>query len=277
MRFLHFILSHSVFIACCAAALCFQTNILLKIPHNPLIYGFIFFSTLCSYNFYWLLSKFYFNRRKGIFPFLKKEISLFTILVFSGAATFYCLRNADHLITSAAVGFFLTLLYSLPLWPFSFSKKIQKVGFFKTILLAFTWAFATTAVPASALTQVDWISLGCLLIARFFFMLLLCIIFDQRDVYSDKIRGLHSLATDLKSTQLNIIIHLAFACYFISGLLLRYYFHDTAQLIAFTVTGIIVWLTYRLSLKPQPYVFYYFIVDGLMILSALGTYFAELF
>ena len=277
MRFLHFILSHSVFIACCAAGLCYQTNVLLSIPHNPNVYGFIFFSTLCSYNFYWLLSKFYFSRRSPLFPFLKKEASLLAVFIFSAAGTLYFLLMAKGLFPGAAVGAILTMIYALPLLPFRFSKRMQKAGFLKTVLLAFTWAYVTTAIPASVLPDLRWLSFVTLFSARFFFMLLLCIIFDQRDESADKIRGLHSLATDLNRGQLNIIIHIVFASYFISGLFLRYYFHDTAQLIAFTATGILVWLIYRRSLKPQPYIFYYFIADGLMIISALGTYLADQF
>ncbi len=139
MRFLHFILSHSVFIACCAAGLCYQTNVLLGIPHSLNVYGFIFFSTLCSYNFYWLLSKFYFARRAKLFSFLKKQFSLVAVFTFSALGTLFFLLLSEGLFLSAAVAATLTLIYSLPLWPFSFSKRMQKAGFLKTTLLAFTY------------------------------------------------------------------------------------------------------------------------------------------
>jgi len=43
MRWLQFILSHSIFISICAAALCYQTFELLHIPFNYFIYGLVFY------------------------------------------------------------------------------------------------------------------------------------------------------------------------------------------------------------------------------------------
>lgn len=277
MRFLHFILSHSVFIACCAAGLCYQTNVLLNLPHNPDVYGLIFFSTLCSYNFYWLLSKFYFFRREGIISFCKKQFSFMLMFAFSAAGTLFFLMRSEHLYIFILAGMILTLIYTLPLWPFGFSKNLQKNGFLKTVLLAFTWAYVTTVIPAAILVNSVWVPLIVLFCARFFFMLLLCIIFDMRDAAIDKLHGLHSLATDVSKRKLQIIIYFVFAFYIISGLFVRSYFHDSAQMVAFVLTGIVVWIVYRHSVKPRKYIFYYFLVDGLMLISALGTCIASQF
>ena len=270
MRFLHFILSHSFFIACCAAGLCYQTNALLHIPQNVDIYGLIFFSTLCGYNFYWLLSKFYFSDRKLNGTFLRKHLTFFSVFFTATAGTLYFFLKLQPLLPFIACAVLLTLLYSLPLWPFSFSKRLQKAGFFKTTLLSLTWAFITTALP-SAGHQMAVMPLAALFFARFFFMLMLCIIFDMRDVSVDKLHGLHSLATDLSKKKLSITIGVVMVFYLISGLFVRYYFHDDGQLIAFGITGLIVWLVYKRSLKPQGYIFYYFLVDGLMLVSAGAT------
>ena len=146
MRFLRFILSHSIFIACCAAALCLQTNILLHISNNTDIFCFVFFSTLCSYNFYWLLSKFYFSERKFDTLFFKKNINFFLLFFIATAGTLFFLTNlkSGYIYVIGAVA--LTLLYSLPLWPFAFFKKLQKAGFLKTILLSFLFSFQHFAV-----------------------------------------------------------------------------------------------------------------------------------
>jgi hypothetical protein len=34
-------------------------------------------------------------------------------------------------------------------------------------------------------------------------------------------------------------------------------------------------VVYKLSLKPKGYIFYYFLVDGLMLLSAAASYFVR--
>ena len=74
MKWLHFILSHSIFIAVCAVALAFQTAQLRHFTNSVFVYGFIFFATLCSYNFYWILSRFSFAENVTITGLLKKEL-----------------------------------------------------------------------------------------------------------------------------------------------------------------------------------------------------------
>lgn len=276
MRFLHFILSHSIFISLCAAALCFQTNVLLHLPHDINVYGFIFFSTLCGYNFYWLLSKFYFSQRTLNVSFFERHISFVLIFLIAAAGTAFFVWPLQHIWKYVAGGMVLTLLYSLPLWPFRFSSHLQKAGFFKTTLLSFTWAYVTTIIPVASVGALELYPVFVLLAGRFCFMLLLCIIFDMRDISVDKMNGLHSLATDMSRRRLSLMIGIVFILYIIAGSFIRQYFHDTAQEISFVVTGAVIWFVYRLSLKKRGYVFYYFLVDGLMLVSAAGTYFAEM-
>jgi 4-hydroxybenzoate polyprenyltransferase len=279
MRALHFILSHSIFIACCAVALCFQTNILLHIPHNINLYGFIFFSTLCSYNFYWLLSKFYFSKRKFFVSFLKKERSFFLIFFFSALTTCYFVWQLLSLLIFIAIAVLFTLLYSLPLWPFSFTKNLQHAGFIKTILLSITWAYVTIFLPVFDATNPNFeksLSVLFLFANRFFFMLLLCILFDTRDISVDKINGLHSLATDVSIKKLQIILAAAFGFYIFFALLFCFYYANTAQAIAFVFTGIIFWKLYISSKKNNDYIFYYFGVDGLMLLTAIFCFIASM-
>lgn len=277
MRFLQFILSHSIFIALCALGLCYQTGLILHTKNNINLYGFVFFSTICSYNFYWLLSKFYFTKKVFNTGFLKEQLSFVVLFIIALVCTVYFLNNLFFLIPHVLVGISLTLLYSLPLWPFRFAKKLKKLGFFKTVLLAFTWAYITTILPAVNLLTTNAVLVWVLLAARFCFMLLLCVIFDKRDITVDKSHGLHSLATDTLPKTLNRIIYVVFISYFIMGLFLRYHFNDKPQMFAFLITGGFVWWVYTLSFKKQGYFFYYFLVDGLMLVSATGSFVATFF
>ena len=277
MRFLHFILSHSIFIAFCALGLCYQTALVLHTQNNYNLYGFIFFSTICSYNFYWLLSKFYFTDRRIHLAFIKAHFSFLLLFIISFLGAIFFLFQVSYLIPYVLVGVGLTLLYSLPLWPFPFAKKLQKIGFFKTVLLAFTWSYITTILPSVSLLQNSFVPVIVLFLARFCFMLLLCIIFDKRDISVDKSHGLHSLATDTPDKILNSIIYAVFILYLMMGLLLRYHFNDKPQMFAFLITGGFVWWVYTLSLKKQGYLFYYFLVDGLMLVSATLTLIAGFF
>ncbi len=107
-------------------------------------------------------------------------------------------------------------------------------------------------------------------------MLMLCIIFDSRDIHVDKMHALRSLATDVSSRTLQIMMAIIFSLYLLTGFFLRCYFDNREQEIAFLITGLATLTVYRLSLKKQGYFFYYFIVDGLMLFSALATFVASI-
>jgi 4-hydroxybenzoate polyprenyltransferase len=272
MRVFHFILSHSIFIAICAVALCFQTNILLNIPHNNYIYLLVFFATVCSYNFYWLLSKFYFSARVINFSFVKANSSFCLLFIVSAFAAFLLFWQLQFLYWYIIISVFLTLLYASPLLPFKVLQPLQRLGFLKTILLSFAWAFTTTFLPAASILSSSMVAVVLLFLLRFFFMLLLCIIFDRRDVALDKMKGLHSLATDISERKLFLTFLLVYIFNIATAMIFCYYFADMLQAAGFVITGLLCWIAYRKSNKKQGYVFYYFVVDGLMLVTSVFSF-----
>ncbi len=277
MRWLHFILSHSIFISFCALALCFQTILLLHFTAEAPLYYFIFFATLSSYNFYWLISKYSFSRIKPLQNFLIKNLSYTFIFLLAGLGMAVSIYFMPYAYGYVLIAIALTFLYSLPLWPIKMSGWVRKAGFLKTGLLAFTWAYVTVIIPAIPVLSLEFWPVITLFVARFLFMLMLCLIFDMRDMTVDKIHGLHSLATDLSRRNLNKLMLIAFLLYVGAGFFLRMYFKDNAQVFAFAVTALMIWGVYRMSLKKHGYFFYYFLVDGLMLLSAGATFIATKF
>ena len=275
MKWLHFILSHSIFIAFCAVALCFQTSLLLNISLSYHLYLFVFCSTVCSYNFYWLLSGYSFAGM-SLYPFLKKNYSNWVVFTIAGVGLLFSLSGIIHLWQVIGAGFFLTLLYAVPLLPFKISVIARRAGLLKTLLLAFTWAFITVYLPYQFSPTGNLFTLVLLFNNRFLFMLMLCIIFDARDTKVDKIRGLQSLTTIMSARTVQYIMLAIFAAFIINGIVLRIYYHEFMQVIALLVTGVITAVVYFFSLKKQGYFFYYFLVDGLMLFSALASYVASI-
>jgi 4-hydroxybenzoate polyprenyltransferase len=277
MRLLYFFLSHSIFIAFCAVGLSYQTMFLLHIEANFNVLGFIFFSTLCSYNFYWLLSNFYFSKKSSFFLFLKNKISFISIFLIGSFGVMYFMLHLKNTLPYILVAVLLTLLYTLPLWPFNSFKRLQKVGFFKTILLSFTWTYVTTILPAINLLYTHTLAITVLFTLHFFFMMLLCILFDLRDISIDKIHGLHSLATDMAPKKMNGLLIVIYTLYIVTALCFCFTFGNLTLAFAFIFMGMVLWIVYVLSLSKRGYVFYYFLVDGLMLLSALSIYIANRF
>ena len=276
MKWLHFILSHSVFIALCAVAIAFQTVLLLHLQADIFLYGFIFFATMCSYNFYWLLSKYSLAGNFSLAFFLRKEVIEIGLLVFAAAGMFFCFFSSGLQVNNVWPAIFFTILYALPLLPFRFLRFARKAGVLKTTLLAFTWTYVTAFIPLQKslllLTDAELF----IITRRFLFMLMLCIIFDSRDIAVDKIRGLHSLATDLSPKVLRYLIIVIFIILFATNFLFHYFGVTIAQTIALQVSTIVLLIAYYYSTKKQGYLFYYFFIDGLMLFSALATYIASI-
>ncbi len=138
MKWLHFILSHSIFVAVCAVALSFQSALLLQLDVNPYVYGFVFFATICSYNFYWIISKLSFANKTDFPGLLKKEATGFIVLVIAAIGLLYCWYYSLIPLHFVIIAICLTVIYSIPLLPFAFLRFTRRAGVLKTILLAFT-------------------------------------------------------------------------------------------------------------------------------------------
>lgn len=275
MRLLYFIVSHSLFIAICAVALCFQTALLLQFTLSSWFYSFIFCSTICSYNFYWLLSGWAFSNY-SIVKYLLRHISNTVVLLVAAGGLVLSLYNVTSILPVIVISIALTILYAVPLLPFKWLLFTRKAGLLKTILLAFTWAFITVYMPYVFAQANNTPALLLLFCIRFVFMLLLCIMFDARDTEVDKIKGLQSLTTMLSHAAVKMIMMVLFMLYLLMGLVYRLYFKETSQIAPLLATGAAVAVTYYFSLKKQGYLFYYFIIDGLMLFSAAATFIAAI-
>ncbi len=273
-RLFHFILSHSIFIAICAAALSFQTGQLIGIAVDGFLLGFIFFAVLVGYNGYWLVSRYSFSGTHTIHTLIEAGRYSFILLVLAFGGMLFCFTQLEWVFSNLVLSGILFALYLLPILPFKELEWIRRIGFMKTVLLAFTWAILTTLVPL----QVPIWSMGSLasliFIGRFFFMLLLCIIFDKRDAAVDKIRGLQSLATAFNPIVLHFLIAFIFLGYCSIHYFIKGYGVGNAQVISLEVIGLVTLLVYVFSLQKRGYFFYYFGVDGLMFFSALLTWLA---
>lgn len=272
MRWLHVILTHSIFISLCATALCAQTALLLHMSPPLAIYAFVFFSTICGYNFYWLLSKYSLGNNASAAAFAGKNASYLMLFFLSGLAVLCCLYFLSGMVWYVLVSVLLTLLYSLHLGPFPWLAPMDKwprLGMMKTVLLAFTWAYVTVVLPAYPMLFVQTKSVLLLLLVRFLYVGMLCIIFDKRDVLIDRMYGLRSLATELSLSALKKIMGVSFVTYLLAVLWFYQHGLELGQAIGLWVSGFLVGWVYMLSLTRQrSYMFYYFLVDGLMLFTA---------
>jgi hypothetical protein len=273
-RLFQFILSRSIFIAFCAAALSFQTGQLMGIAVSGYLLSFIFFGVLAGYNAYWLISRYSFSSNHSLRSLFATTPYSFLVLISAFLGMLFCFNQFYWIWSNMLIAGILFVSYLLPILPFKQLEWIRRIGFLKTVLLAFTWAIITTLIPL----QVPIWAMGALailvFIGRFLFMLLLCIIFDKRDAGVDKIRGLQSLATVFRPMILHFLIAFIFIGYIGISYFMKGYGVKTDQVIALTMIGLVTLIMYIVSMQKKGYLFYYFGVDGLMFFSAFLTWLA---
>ena len=274
MKWLQFILSHSIFIAFCAVAMCFQTAALLQLQTDYWLTGFVFFATLFSYNSYWLFSKKIFGSVFYQQIFFKKERFKIALLAIYLTGLITCYFQTSLTVNLVWPALLLNILYIVPLLPYKALRFTRRLGVLKTILLAFTWMFVTGFLPMqqSALSLTNFEAV--LLLNRFLFMLLLCVVFDNRDVAVDKIKGLHNIATGLKPASVKFLVVMLFILLAGSVYMLQYLGLNLEQAFALLISAIATGYIFYLSLQKRSYFFYYFFVDGMMLFSAIATYIA---
>jgi 4-hydroxybenzoate polyprenyltransferase len=104
---------------------------------------------------------------------------------------------------------------------------------------------------------------------RFYLIYPICILFDYRDREEDKKAGIRSMITQFDETGVDIVFWGSMIAFFITGILMYFQGVPIIYTLALMVPGIIVAILYEPSKRNFSDYFYYFILDGLMMLSAL--------
>ena len=248
----------------------YQTSQLL-LHANPSVYllGFVFFSTICSYNFHWYLTtSSVASSQRTLWAQEHKGWHLF--LYFTGLAGsiiyFFFIRQYWIAI---AFGAFVTFLYSAPKIPQAFFKELKKIAIGKTIFLSFVWMYVTTVLPV--IVSGEYWRPGFILFAlsRLFLIYALCILFDYRDREDDKNDGIKSMITYFSEKGINTLFMLCLLFFTIATIGLYRYQQSLITIIILLLPGIIVALIYPYAKKNFSDYLYYFVLDGLMMFSGL--------
>jgi len=247
-----------------------QSGYLLNLSITRDYYCFVFFATLCSYNFHWYLtphSKTSVERTQWSHNHKNAHILLYFIGVVGSVIFFYKLRLHWFALFFATL---LTFLYSAPKIPLPFFRFFKQVAIGKTIFLAAVWTYVTAVLPVFIAGYhyfthaMKWFSAS-----RFFLIYAICLLFDYRDRAEDKADGIKTFVNYFDETIVNrlyissIIAYFIFtACQLFSGISL------TAVMTLY-IPGVILVMIYPKAKTSNSDYLYYFILDGLMMLSAL--------
>ena len=265
-----FFIFSSLYIALCAVLMTYQTfHLLENFPININLILFIFFSTICSYNFHWYLTPFSATSSQRVL-WTQKNKTLHIVLYFTGLAgsIFYFYLEKEHWI-AICFGAVFTFLYSAPKLPQTFFKDLKKIAVGKTLFLAFVWTYVTTILPL-IVANVAWRNdFTLFILSRFFLIYAICILFDYRDREDDKRDNIMSMITYLNEKGIDILFAVSITFFATTTIWLHWYSYSWFSIAIILSPGIIVALLYNYAKKNFSDYLYYFILDGLMMLSAL--------
>ncbi|HEX3080269.1 MAG TPA: hypothetical protein VHQ04_07385, partial [Puia sp.] len=266
-----YFLFSSFYMSLCAVLMTWQSGYLLHLNIPADYYWFVFFATLCSYNFHWYLTPVGHTasyRSAWSIEHKSMHLLLYFIGVVGSLVFFYKLREHWFALFFAA---FLTFLYSAPKIPLPYFRFLKQVAIGKTIFLTTVWTYVTAILPVfvSGLLhhynhEMKWFAAS-----RFFLIYAICIVFDYRDRADDKLEGIRTMVNYFDETGVNRLFIFSIIAFFIFTTILLFSGMSSMTVLILMIPGIILFSIYNKAKYSVSDYLYYFVLDGLMMLSAL--------
>lgn len=262
-----FFVFSSLFVAICAVLMTYQTCFLFDLPFSFALAGFVFSGSVCSYNFHWYLTPPHMEQssEKLAWNISNKTVHLILFIAGVVGSAVFAFLLIEHWFWLSITAF-ATFLYSAPKISYPFFSYLKKLAFGKTVFLAFAWMHVTALLPMVFHSPQLFEAHIWFVVNRFFFIYGVCILFDYRDVEADKKEGIRSLITYLNEKGIDLLFWSSITVVFISAIMLTKYF-SMPTVILLLVPVIILSLLYYPAKNNFSDYLYYFVLDGLMMLS----------
>lgn len=258
----------SLFIATCAVLMVYQASLLFHVQFTFALYAFVFFGSVCSYNFHWFLTPpdVPATSYKMRWNLSNRNLHLILAIISLVGAAICCFLLIKHWLWLGVTAF-LTFMYSAPMISHPWTVFLRRIAVGKTVYLAAAWAHITAFLPL--VIEVKSLSAAEIwyVINRFFFIYAICIVFDRRDVESDRRAGIKSLITYLSSKGVDRLFWFSIVVVTITCVVMARWI-SPADAVALFIPSFIMALLYNSSKQSKSDYLYYFLLDGLMALSA---------
>ena len=269
----NFALFSSIFIASCAVALCMQTSIALRLPLNTVcFYCFVFGATLAQYNLHYLVkTKAVPNSQRLAWSLKNKKTHkiLFVTGIILIIISFFSFR-LHHFIILAIMGA-ISVLYSYPVIPIGNKKRIKDYGYLKIITLALLWTLVTVWFPAVNESFNSTLFLFVIM-KRFVFMFVLCLVFDIRDIEIDGKENINTVAVILGRKNSYVLAYITLFFFMVLSLVQNFYYADNKELFALLVSAILTYFMIEVSKKNNSDIIYLAGIDGMMLFQPALVY-----
>ena len=269
-RLISFLIHTNIIVSLAAFCLYKVTEILFNIS-DFYIGCFVFFSTLCAYNY--MSSSLYLNIDKD-FSFRvssNKSIGTHLITLLSAIIVIYLIVLLGFVFLKLVLPLLVIgILYPLYIKINGVNYNIRSIPLFKIFLISLCWTHLTLGVPLLYHNYgIDYFFIDSLF-QRFLFIVAISIPFDIRDIYIDNIttlpKSLGIWSSKLFAWFCLFIIDVLLIIDLINGVISLSIF--LGLFLTIELTSIIIWIS-----KPNnPKVFYGIMVEGLSIIMCLFVY-----
>ena len=249
--------------------MCMQTNLLLHLPLNNFnFYCFVFGATLLQYNLHYTFKTAAFENSVRL-RWSSKNKSVHRMLILAGLVlTLTSLFNFHlHHILFLLIPGIIAVMYSFPLLPFANKRRLKDYGLVKIITLSLLWSFITVWFPVDSAHYSD-LSFHLIFIRRFFFIFILCLLFDIRDIEIDKKENINTIPVWVGIRKAYAVAYVLLFFFIALSVIQLIYNHSTNQFIAMCISAIATAITIEFSKKNHSDFVYLVCVDGMMILQA---------
>jgi 4-hydroxybenzoate polyprenyltransferase len=226
--------------------------------------SFVFFATLATYFFHGIVNTVYTPESPQHQWNHQNKHWIILALILSLIATFFSgwpFRHQPLPFVAVALAAFL---YTAPNLPWKIFRFLQTVAIGKTVYLAMVWTIVTTMLPMW-LNEIEtperfWWFLG----HRFFLLLAICILFDQRDLHIDQQKGVRSMATMTNGGTLRWIFYMSLVLSATMGLGMQF-----SLINPWLIPVLLLLPQFSKTPKPRHEAYYTFFLDGMMVFTAL--------
>lgn len=254
----------NVFIALCALAQVLLTYSIFSIPFNFANNSYLLFILLSTYLQYNVQRGYMINATNVQSERSQWLLKHKKVLLFSVGATLLVVLFLCNNLSWTSIGIMIgaevvSTLYYIP--PFNFRKH----GYFKPFLISSVWVISCALVPLIENNLLTFHS-AWFVASQFFFISVLCLLFDIKDVEHDYMSGVNTYANKFGVNNTKIIcvcaVIIAFTCFY-------KFSNDTDFLIRSIILRVIVLSTLLFTNDKRHSFYYYLWVDGLMIIQAV--------
>lgn len=258
----------NVFISICALAQVVVTYVVFSIPvnyNNNAYLAFVFLSTYLQYNVQrgYLINQNNLNSERSQWLVKNKKAMLISVGVCLVTVLFLCNNLSATSIAIMVGAEIVSTLYYLP--PFN----LRKHGYIKPFLVSAIWVISCSAVPLIENTILTTNSIW-FLISQFFFISVLCLLFDLKDSTTDFLNGVNTYANKFgdRITKGLCLLMLVLGA-------ISFYLFSQNMYLLITIYSIyfITALTVIISNEKKHSFYYYLWVDGLLLVQGVVLFF----